>query len=239
MRTIALLSLTTALFLAPFSFAAETVTKKFDADSIDSLDLVNQSGKVVINGANCKEAVVNAKKIKTHKNCRLTIEQHGKTLKIESVNKAWLSWKSCTVDMDITVPKKISMKLEAGSGDMTITDTEGKIKSITGSGNVAIKSSVTDLDSKVGSGDIDLTGTVDNSELKIGSGNINMKGKVGKSLLRVGSGNIEVDGLREAMHIENGSGDVLIKYSELKKDGELEIKIGSGNATVFLSLIHI
>ena len=213
------LSLVIAAFLAVFAtsnLSAELLTKKFDAKTVDSLELKNTSGKVTISGTDGKEAIVNADKIKMDPDCKLTIEQRNSLIYLSVENESWLKRGQCWVNFDIKIPKITSIDLKSGSGDTEINDTNGKVRFLTGSGHIRIKSQISSLEGRIGSGSIKVSGTVGNFEI------------------RSGSGSIDLEGCTDEGDIQNGSGKISLKYSKIKSGGELKIRSGSGDSTIYL-----
>ena len=208
------------LCLSVLSFSlnanGELLTKKFDSSTIDALSFSNLSGKLSIIGISSQETSVTVDKGKVDKNCRLIMEQRDKLLYINLEDTSWLKRGECHADFDIKIPRKASLDLKMGSGETDVSDTSGKIKFQIGSGNIKIKGEITEF------------------EGKIGSGNIVIKGSVGNLELRSGSGIINIDGLTDTADIQNGTGTISLKYLKVKSGGELKIRSGNGDSTVYM-----
>jgi DUF4097 and DUF4098 domain-containing protein YvlB len=86
----------------------------------------------------------------------------------------------------------------------------------------------------LGSGDFNIDAQIDKLEGKSGSGSIKASGVIGYTDIKMGSGTLDLQGLTTNAGLKTGSGDLNVQYESVPENGELNIKTGSGNATVVL-----
>ena len=89
------------------------------------------------------------------------------------------------------------------------------------------------LELKNSRGRIEIEGTSGRLEVKVASGDVIVHSEVESLEAKAGSGNIEVHGLTGNANVKIGSGDVKLVYSKDPGKGEIDIKAGSGDATLF------
>lgn len=99
--------------------------------------------------------------------------------------------------------------------------------------NITIPKNI-DLELKSMSGNLEVNGTKGDLNLKIGSGDIKVHSIVEELNAVAGSGSIEVRGLVGNANVKNGSGDIKLTYAKDPGRGEIDIKTGSGDTTLFL-----
>lgn len=129
--------------------------------------------------------------------------------------------------------KSIALKLKTntGSGDITLDYASGEIKANTGSGEFSADSFEGSMKINTGSGDVDLTNSKGEFRINLGSGDIEASKLSGEFSMNVGSGDIDTKDivLTGASSFNSGSGDVRITLeSALKND--ISVNSGSGNA---------
>lgn len=90
-----------------------------------------------------------------------------------------------------------------------------------------------DLELKNSRGQIEVTGTSGKVEVKVASGSVDIKSEVQDFEAKAGSGNIEVQGLLGNANVKIGAGDVKLVYAKDPGKGEVDIKSGAGDATLF------
>ena len=90
------------------------------------------------------------------------------------------------------------------------------------------------IDLKSGSGSVQVQGTKGPISYRTGSGNVDLDGEINRLEGRSGSGSINVKGLTGGADLQAGSGNISIVYPKKPENGELHLKMGSGNTIVFL-----
>ncbi|MFC4529547.1 DUF4097 family beta strand repeat-containing protein [Sphaerisporangium dianthi] len=138
------------------------------------------------------------------------------TLDYTCVDSGW----ACGVDYLVEVPRGVQVKVEAGSGDITLRALSGKIDVHTGSGTIDAgglggKQAV----AKAGSGDVDLrfTAAPDKVDVQTGSG----------------TGTVQVPGGAYNVTVGTGSGDKEIGVTDDDSSPRtIVVRAGSGDAKV-------
>ncbi|OGP03870.1 MAG: hypothetical protein A2Z91_06670 [Deltaproteobacteria bacterium GWA2_38_16] len=202
------------LFISTIGFSASTlVTKTFISKEINTLVYKNGSGDAKIIGTDNENLQILAMKNQFHEKCRLTIEKKNHALFIAVDGEGLLNKGGCNVDFDIQVPKKVSLNLKSGSGNIEINKVQAK------------------LDAKLGSGDLNATlDSCNGLNAKLGSGNLAIQGLNSDANVKTGSGNIELKWARlpekGAVDIKTGSGTVSLK---MPKDSKISTSFKSGS----------
>jgi DUF4097 and DUF4098 domain-containing protein YvlB len=80
----------------------------------------------------------------------------------------------------------------AGSGDVDISDIEGKVKVEAGSGDVQARN-IGSIEADVKSGDVTLEGVSRDAEIEINFGDVSIKDAHGDVKVEAGSGDISID----------------------------------------------
>ena len=89
-----------------------------------------------------------------------------------------------------------------------------------------------DVEIKHGAGDITVKDLQGKLEFELGTGNVTANGGFHEVEGKLGSGNITVDGMGGEGDFKVGSGNLKLTYNTKTPHGDLEIKTGSGDATV-------
>lgn len=90
------------------------------------------------------------------------------------------------------------------------------------------------LDVKTGSGNIIIDGTHGALKFKLGSGDISANANVLSFDGKTGSGSINITGVVGNGSLKAGSGNITLTYKDQLKSGKLDVKIGSGDATLYM-----
>ena len=128
----------------------------------------------------------------------------------------------CTLTMEKTGSKlllKVEKKLSLSKADC---DVDFEIKTPKG----------VDLTIGLGSGNLNIRGMEGALTFKLGSGDVSAEGTFKKVSGMDGSGDVEIKGLTEGSEVRTGSGNIKLTYANAPTKGDLELKTGSGNATV-------
>lgn len=154
---------------------------------------------------------------------RIEARRDGSELVIEAVipeRTHIFGWHEARLDMEVTVPQNIALRVKDGSGSAEIRDV----------GTVT----VTD-----GSGELDIQRVRGNVEVKDGSGSLSIRSVSGDVRVEDGSGSVEIEQVRGSVRIlEDGSGGIDIRDVErdvtIEDDGSGGIDVDQvrGNFTV-------
>ena len=132
------------------------------------------------------------------------------------------------VDLQVRVPKRFTMEIRDGSGDINISDMIAWIRLDDGSGNLTMTDIAGDLFLDDGSGDITLNNIVGNVELDDSSGDVEADEIAGNMRIDDSSGNLELFRVSGDIYIDDSSGDIEIETVT----GEVRIRDSSGDISV-------
>ncbi|MFT4926276.1 MAG: hypothetical protein ACI8WB_002374 [Phenylobacterium sp.] len=135
---------------------------------------------------------------------------------------------SARIDLEVRMPAKMALKIDDGSGDISINHINAKVIIEDGSGSIEVVNQNDDLTIDDGSGSINITNLVGNVEIVDGSGGIEVSHITGDVTIEDSSGDIQVSHVSQAVKIEDGSGDIDITAVNTLEIGES----GSGDVNV-------
>ncbi len=133
----------------------------------------------------------------------------------------------------IDVPSGIEIKINTGSGDISVKELEVEGKMNSGSGDFLVENVNGEFDINTGSGDIVAESYKGEAELNTGSGNIKLADFEGEVSANTGSGNISAEKivLLGSSGFNSGSGNSKVTLgAPIAYD--LSVNSGSGDATV-------
>lgn len=139
-----------------------------------------------------------------------------------------LGSRAVSVDYTIEAPPDAQVRLQNGSGDLTVAGLAGPVEATTGSGNVTLQQISGDVRATAGSGDIHLGGIKGSAEITTGSGDVAITSVGGRVRVDTGSGDITLAGPGGAVAVRNGSGDIRVSGAA----ADLTIHSGSGDLAV-------
>ena len=159
------------------------------------------------------------------KRLRLELERDGDRAKLKAgFEPGWGRSPDAAVDLDVSIPARLALEIDDGSGPVTVRDVSGSIRIDDGSGPIELANSG-DVDIDDGSGSIGLenTGAV---KIDDGSGSITIVRAAGDVYVEDGSGTIEIRGVSGSVTVDDGSGD--IEVDDVERDLIIEEE-GSGS----------
>ena len=145
----------------------------------------------------------------------LTLERRGDEAELKSVFRDTWGWDAnAIVDLDVHMPAGVGLRVDDGSGSVTIMDVTSDILVDDGSGTVTVTNAgAVTIDD--GSGSISVIGAAGNVHVDDGSGTIEIRGVDGSVRIDDGSGTIRVDDVEHDLIIEDdGSGS--LKYTNIR-----------------------
>ncbi len=139
----------------------------------------------------------------------LTLERVGDRLELLSdVRDGWGMGADISVELDVTMPAGLALRVDDGSGSLTIEDVSADVRVDDGSGSIKIKN-VGPLRIDDGSGSIDVVNVSGDASIIDGSGSIKVHGVAGSVTIDDGSGSITVSDVDQDLIIEDdGSGSL-------------------------------
>ena len=251
-------SMPLTLALSVSGIASPYQTADFEVPAAPYVRVRNGSGEVRITAKDVSKIQVQAKIVGD--GVEIDRRRVGDAFVLETQCPRLRFFGKCSVDYQIAVPRQTSVDVKTGSGEISITGTEGAAALKAGSGDIEIATLVgPELDIKVGSGDISIDGSnVRVIRFRQGSGSFKadrlrvheMNGRtssgrllaalVGPPPARVdiksGSGDVQLKVPRIAYNVDvkTGSGDVEMHRVEVdkKSDHSIEVKTGSGDVEI-------
>lgn len=204
------------------------------ADTLKKLDIEAGAGGLIIQGSeNATEITVIADIYTSSKHTssyELELSESGAIAYLIAKSNSSGSWigSSPHIDLVVTVPAKMMLEVNDGSGDIEITNIGGAINLKDGSGSLSIKqvqSPVTIVD---GSGGIELANIFGGVDIEDGSGSITLTDISGDLSIDDGSGSIYARGVSGNANINDGSGSLTVK----QVSGIVTLDDGSGDIEV-------
>ena len=213
------------------------------AEGISLLDIDCGSGFLKVTGkeglsnievqAEIIVAGMSAQKTKKfiHDKLVLSLEKRGQKAYLVSKFKSYFSLFSIgtkAINLTVFVPKTIELKVDDGSGDISIVNIQGNINIDDGSGKTTIMDVQGDLNVDDGSGDLTLQDIKGNIEIEDGSGDITIENAEGNALINDNSGDIRLEEIQGEVAIDDGSGSIHVQGAL----GDVTISDGSGSISV-------
>jgi DUF4097 and DUF4098 domain-containing protein YvlB len=113
------------------------------------------------------------------------------------------------IDLTVTVPQKMDLNVDDGSGSIEVGKLAGNVYIEDGSGGMRVESIEGDLEIDDGSGEIEVRGVTGSVVIDDGSGSITVTDVGGSVTIDDGSGSIDVDGVGKDLILkETGSGSL-------------------------------
>jgi hypothetical protein len=140
---------------------------------------------------------------------KLILSRSGSELRIEADTPSDTGiFGSSRLDFDVTVPDNVALRVEDGSGELTIDNT-ASAEVTDGSGDITIRNVIGDLSVRDGSGDMKIDNVSGAVRISDGSGDIDVNGAGSVEVANDGSGSADIRNVKGDVHIGNkGSGSV-------------------------------
>ncbi|MGB2740559.1 MAG: hypothetical protein WBC60_08400 [Cognaticolwellia sp.] len=206
-----------------------------DARQLNAFDVEAGAGSLVISGSEHASTITVVADIYTDKrnadNYELTLTDAGHSaFLVAKINSSHGFWQgdSPHIDIKVTIPSHMMLKVEDGSGAASINDIYGTVEVKDGSGELTIKGIKGSLDITDGSGSMHVSEIVGDVTIVDGSGKIELSNVDGNANIDDGSGSIVAKNILGNARFEDGSGDLTIK----KVEGVITIDDGSGDIDV-------
>ena len=206
-----------------------------DAAQLTAFDVEAGAGSLVISGSDHVSTITVVADIYTEKrnteNYELTLTDAGNSaFLVAKINSSHGFWQgdSPHIDIKVTIPSHMMLKVEDGSGAASISDIYGSVEVKDGSGELTIKGINGSLDITDGSGSLYVSEIVGNVAIVDGSGKMELSDIDGNVDIDDGSGSIVAKDISGSAHFEDGSGDLTVR----KVDGMITIDDGSGDIDV-------
>jgi len=202
-----------------------------EIEGVDGLDKIEVKAEIIIENADRDEA---EKYIEKHMELDLSARGSSAILKAGFDNGGFLSRLfdsdvSPLIDLTVKTPPNVELRIDDGSGyitirkidaDIDIDDGSGeidleRIRGMVfiedGSGSIEVKDVIGEVEIEDGSGSIEIVDVDGDVEVDDGSGSIDIYDIEGTVTVDDGSGDIDIDGVGEDVRIiDDGSGDCSI-----------------------------
>jgi hypothetical protein len=208
-RSTRLTAATLAVLTSFAAAAADRETLTLDTQGIKSFRISAESGYLHIEGVDAgKKIEVIAEHEGDKDNHRLTLKRDGDRAELISHIEDWpLGWGDERINLTVKVPAGLSLDIEDGSGELTLSKVNGKTRIDDGSGSISISTHQGNIRINDGSGSIDVINVVGDVDIEDGSGSIEVSKVDGHVTIDDGSGSIDIDTVSKGLTIEDeGSG---------------------------------
>lgn len=195
-----------------------------DASELSTFDVYAKQGDIKIIGVDGSDTIEVKAKIRMSDNRDYTLElkESGSTAYFESYfSKGKNSWSTGSqyIDLVVYMPSEMALKLEQGSGDLTVENIKNGLQLDDSSGDTNLTDIKGSLEIKDTSGDLDIRRTDGDITLEDGSGDIDIYDTTGNVRISDGSGDIYVKTAKSLTVLEGGSGDT--DYSDIETNVSL------------------
>lgn len=187
------------------------------------------AGFLVVKGdASASQISVEADMQVDEGNYELSLNVSGDTAELiadaNPENKSNWFGDSPKIDMTVSIPANVELKITDGSGSLTVTDIDGDLQIKDGSGSMEVANigGITVIND--GSGSIEIENIRSSLTIDDGSGSIDIREVTGEIKIDDGSGGINIVDVASTVNIEDGSGSILVKGAI----GHVTIDDGSG-----------
>lgn len=117
--------------------------------------------------------------------------------------------RDATVDLEVTVPRRLALEIDDGSGEISLKNISGDVRIDDGSGDIHVDGISGDLDVDDASGDIKVREVGGDVLVDDSSGSITIRHVGGKVTVSDGSGSIDIDDVGGDVRLRStGSGGV-------------------------------
>ena len=232
------------IFFAAYAQASTYKEKRelnIEANGIQTLDIFCEAGALVVEGKEHQDIKVEAeieieetsgKKAQEFikDKMELSLERKGTVVYLKStINDSFWRSKDARIDLVVTLPPYINLKVDDTSGLTRVRHMEGDVSINDGSGSIEVRDAKGNLTIVDGSGSINVHNIQGDVTVKDGSGSISAE-RIGGNLTVVdGSGSIEVSGIAGGVLVDDGSGSIDIH--DVGKDVTIESD-GSGSCNI-------
>lgn len=220
-----------SLLLTPLSLAGEKVNEKLASAGVNSVNIENLSGEVIIIGWD--KASVTVKGELDDKAEKLTFEQVGNTINIKVELPNHGSWNSDGSELTIHMPTNLRVNFESISSDVELENLTNNISVKTVSGDIKATKLSEHIELSSVSGNIKTKALTGKINLATVSGDIDDINSGGRLQLHAVSGEITSNSQASEVFVNNVSGNTELS---LAKVDELRISAVSGDSEISLHL---
>ena len=241
--------------LLPALALAETVHQvqqiELSAEGIDRLEIICGAGSFDLNSVAGLETIRVAAQIEVEdfkqnglqtfieKNVRLNLEKRkNKAILRSEIEMSSMKKKEARINLSITVPSKLDVKITDASGPIRVKDFGGNLEIDDDSGKIEIETIIGNVKVNDGSGSIVIEDIKGRVTVKDGSGFIEIYHVEGDVTVSDGSGYIKIRTIDGNITVADDSGDIDIKevfgnvFIREAGTGELDVDLVGGKVTI-------
>jgi regulator of replication initiation timing len=242
------------IFLPAFAFA-ETVHQtqqiKLSAEGVNRFEIICGAGSFDLHSVAGLESIRVTAQIEVEdlkrdalqtfieENVRLNLEKREHKAILQSkVVMSSINRKEARINLSITVPSKLDVKIIDASGPVCVKDFEGNLEIDDDSGKIEIETIIGNLRVNDGSGSIVIEDIKGKVVVKDGSGFIEIYHVEGDVTVSDGSGYIKIRNIDGNITMSDDSGDIDIKkvfgnvFIREAGTGELDVDLITGKVTI-------
>jgi hypothetical protein len=233
-----------------FSFVAQAISRTDPYESPDNgrphavsaVEVDAGSAEITVTTGPAGQVTMNGDLTWSMKQPKIERTWDGDTLKVHTRCDGFVDefLQNCQVDLKLTVPAGVRLKVKSGSGPIKVSNLTGPVDLQGGSGSVKLYGLKGTVKAKVGSGEIQASQlSSSDAYLKSGSGTVDAEFTAAPQRVKAsaGSGSVSVtvpEGARYRVTGGSGSGGRSIQKQLIDNDSDrvLDVSSGSGSATV-------
>lgn len=211
---IALLASTQAMADAKLQ---DTRQLEIDAGQLTQLRIKVSAGSLVVRGVSDSDRIQVSAEIwqsRANDDYLLKLSRDGDSAVLETDIDSSGGWFSLgnedRIDVVVSVPAKLQLDIEDGSGSIAVSDINGVVRIEDGSGSIQLRDLGAAVDIEDGSGSISLADVRGDIHIDDGSGSISVKRTGGLLDVRDGSGSIAASDIAGVVRVHDGSGSISV-----------------------------
>ncbi len=201
----------------------DSKTENYPFDARGEVKIKNEAGNIAIKGSDQNQLSItwtkNAQAAEDLEVFQPVVDIRDKETEAYVKVRRLRAVKDASVDLDITIPRYAEVKVEAGSGNVTILGVKSQMKVESGAGNVAIEDARKEIEVHNGSGNVDVSYGSDG---------------FGKTIIKTGSGKVSVANAGSTVDIKSATGSVDVRQRVLPASEAIDIKTNTGTITLRL-----
>jgi DUF4097 and DUF4098 domain-containing protein YvlB len=198
---------------------------------IDELEIEIVSGDCIIEGTSGNKVIVDLKYRYSDDCFKPLVNRSGSRLRIrEQFHGSWCNGHS---EWTISVPREMDIDYSCASGELTISNCEGRFRMESASGGIEVSNCAGDFDIDNASGRIRIRDSKGEFEVDNASGRIILAKVSGRIELDNASGNVDMKKVKGRFSVDNASGDIEADGMEIEDRSEFDT--ASGDIEIILA----
>lgn len=195
--------------------------KTFNVSKGDRIEILSSYGNINVTVWNKDQAYLKAVNVDEDDLNDLTIEQTGRTIKLEFKGKD-----SDEFYIELSIPTYLDVDLSTGGGNIKINgNISGKIEIATGGGNIKLDDAGEKLSVSTAGGNVSVGNVNGISEIATGGGNISIGNIKNKAEVTTAGGNISIGNIENSAEVSTAGGNISVG----KVSGNAELSTAGGN----------